>query len=156
MTKAEAARQNHQEATLLNLGFTMQEAEALRRISMTLRRWYEHECNGNIERDGDNADGAPYWSSPDLGRHRLYRIPDRERGAEKRLRAIISARNQRVISDTSEPATINGCAAKVADVSLGYYLQGDPRGAVHYIIRPGDVPEGQDVHGYYTRGICVY
>jgi hypothetical protein len=36
------------------------------------------------------------------------------------------------------------------------YVQGDPRGASLYIIRQGDVPEGQDVDSYYNRGIAVY
>lgn len=148
MTRKEAIRQTHQENVLLDLGFTRAEAESLRRISLTLHRWYEHECNGNIERDGDNADGAPYWSSPDLGRHMMYRIPDRERGAEKRLKNIIATRNGRDRAIGGPDCTRQG--------EVSYYLQGDPRGAVLYIIRPGDVPEGQDVHGYYTRGICVY
>lgn len=39
---------------------------------------------------------------------------------------------------------------------LSYYIQSDPRGASLYIIRPGDVPEGASVGGYYSRGICVY
>ena len=25
-----------------------------------------------------------------------------------------------------------------------------------YIIRPGDVPEGESAEAYYTRGVCVY
>lgn len=68
MTRKEAVRQTHQENTLMALGFTADEAAALRRISMTLHRWAEHECNGNIERDGENSDGAPYWSNPNTGR----------------------------------------------------------------------------------------
>lgn len=76
MTRREAERLTHQADTLRALGFTYDEAEALRRISMTLHRWYEHECNGNIERDGENGDGKPYWSNPDSGRHMVCRIPD--------------------------------------------------------------------------------
>lgn len=40
--------------------------------------------------------------------------------------------------------------------AVSAYVQTDPRGAALYILRPEDVPEGQDVGSYYTRGICVY
>jgi hypothetical protein len=139
MTKREAMRQTHQQNVLTELGFTPAEADALRRISLTLHRWYEHECNGTIQRDGDNGDGRPYWHSAHDGR-RIAPVADRETGAIKRLKAIIGARNDR--PDWQEDVT--------------YYLQTDPRGAVLYILRPGDVPPGADVQAYYNRGICVY
>ena len=40
--------------------------------------------------------------------------------------------------------------------TLSSYVQGDPRGAALYILRPGDVPEGASVDSYYNRGIAVY
>ncbi len=143
MTKQEAIRQTHQENALLSLGFTRDEAEALRRISMTLHRWAEHECNGAIQRDGENGDGDPFWYNTNTGR-KFGRVPDRERGAMKRLERIVSERNKRaVLPDTSKTA-------------IGYYVQGDPRGCALYILRPGDVPEGKTADGYYSRGIAVY
>jgi hypothetical protein len=36
------------------------------------------------------------------------------------------------------------------------YVQGDPRGAALYILRPGDVREGADVSSCYSNGIAVY
>jgi hypothetical protein len=147
MTRKEAIRQTHQETTLLELGFTREEAEALRRISMTLHRWFEHECNGNIQRDGDDGEGKPYWCYSGCGPNpaeRRYRIADRETGARKRLARIISARNDR------ETEAFH-CLAPVSA-----YIQTDPRGASLYIIRPGDVPDGKDVNAYYPRGICIY
>ena len=69
MNKREAERQTRQENTLLNLGFTTDEAASLRRISLTLRRWYERECGddyGCIERD--NTTGRPYMKT-DRGTH---------------------------------------------------------------------------------------
>jgi hypothetical protein len=155
MTKREAHRQTHQKNNLISLGFTADEAEALRRISMTLQRWFERECgtdSGCIERD--EATGKTYWLNSMSGRR--YPVPDRETGARKRLNAIISARNQRVISASPEQSTIHGCVDHICNVSVLPYIQGDPRGAALYIIRPGDVPEGADVNSYYTRGICVY
>ena len=153
MTRAEAERLAHQENVLMSLGFTQDEAESLRRISMTLRRWHERECgtdSGCIERGrrernpetgkrefvNDETD-APYWCS--AFSDALYRIPDRERGAQKRLLAIINAE-----------------AKRHGECRYSAYIQSDPRGAALYIIRPGDVPEGGDVSAYYSRGICVY
>lgn len=152
MTKREALRQTDQENTLRALGFSRDEAEALRRISMTLHRWHELECGDSnsygswaIERD-DNGDGPPFMV------HHHYRhgqgkdgvtrtrIPDREAGARKRLDRIISERNKRAVTAGS------------SQTALGYYIQGDPRGVALYIL----VPDGADVHSYYTRGVCVY
>jgi hypothetical protein len=139
MTKHEAIRQTAQENTLLELGFTRDEAEALRRISMTLHRWAEHECNGDIERNEDEG-GKPYRSfAANGGKHYAYRVPDREAGAQKRLLRIINARAKRT----------GAC-----DVTA--YIQGDPRGCALYILRPGDIPPGKSADGYYNRGIAVY
>lgn len=154
MNRREAERLTRQQDTLRALGFTQDEAESLRRISMTLQRWHELECgDGNgygswaIERD-DNGDGPPFMV------HHHYRhgdgndtvsktrVPDRETGAKKRLAAILKARNERKPNQ--------------ARYRLAAFIQTDPRGAALYIIRPGDVPEGGDVSACYSRGICVY
>ena len=148
MTKQEAVRQTAQENTLIDLGFTRDEAEALRRISIRLHSWYERECgNGNGAIERDETTDKPYWYNPNTGTR--YPIRDMERGAERRLKAIIAARNDRAIG------------AALADerdgqYTVSAYLQTDPRGAALYILRPGDVPDGADVQGYYNRGICIY
>jgi hypothetical protein len=130
-------------------GICFDDAVQLRRIAMTLHRWHELECgddngyasycvtrgkkqNGSFEYD-DN--GAPYIEShPHSSNKTSYaRIPDRERDALKRLGKIMS----------KYP-------------TMQAYVQGDPRGASLYIIRNGDVPEGQNVDSYYNRGIAVY
>ena len=70
-------------------GVTYQDAQALRRISMTLHRWHEMECGaygGCIERDEET--GLPYWYNPDVGTR--YRTRDMETGALKRLNAIMA------------------------------------------------------------------
>lgn len=161
MTKKEAIRQTHQEDTLRALGFTRDEAEALRRISIRLQRWFELECgDGNehgswaIER-GENGDGKPFMVHHHYlhGRGKDYTtrtpIADRETGARKRLAAILKTRNERVASfDRHEYQAAGGY--------LTTFIQTDPRGAALYILRPGDVPEGADVSAYYNRGICIY
>ena len=141
MTKAESLRRFTLERYLiLSLGFTSDEAAALRRISLTLRRWHELECgndSGAIERD--DTTGKPYWinynsrylSANDPRSRSL--VADREAGALRRLAAIM---------------------AKHAPLTT--YIQTDPRGAALYILRPGDIPDGSKVESCYTRGICVY
>jgi len=144
MNKREAARQAHQTIALQSLGFTTDEAAKLRRISMMLRRWHEKECGvvgGCIERD--EVTGRAMWRT-DTGR--LFPAYDMETGALKRLAAIIDLRN------ALQPC--NPHPEGHGDVSA--YIQGDPRGAALYIIRPGDIPPGQTVDSCYSRGICVY
>jgi hypothetical protein len=144
MTKTEAARRAHLENVLLSLGFTASEADSLRRISLTLRRWHERECgtdHGCIERD--EATNKPYWVSEwgaqwGRGMRTRHPIADRETGARKRLAAILS----RVNVERAEP--------------LSTYVQTDPRGAALYILRPGDIPAGSKADKCYSRGICVY
>jgi len=153
-TRKEAARLTAQENTLLDLGFTASEAESLRRISLTLRRWHELECgidSGCIERD--EKTGRPYW----VNYHSRYlsandprsrrRIADREAGALRRLNVILKNVNVRRFD-----ALPNGGEMKL----FRTYIQTDPRGAALYILRPGDVPAGESIESYYTRGLCVY
>lgn len=121
---------------LQKCGISEDDARALRRISMTLRRWYEHECNGTIQRDEETK--IPYWYTTEntywqKSGKRLFRTPDREAGALRRLKTIMARYP-----------------------TLDYYLQGDPRGCALYVLRPGDVPAGADKGSYYPRGIAVY
>lgn len=142
---------------LIRAGISHDDAIALRRISMTLHRWHELECgDGNdyaswtITRghktvnmvDGKKVRGFVHHDNgkPFLERHihteitaRYEPIADREAGAKRRLAAIM----------TRYP-------------SLRAYIQTDPRGSALYILRPGDVPEGEDTSAYYSRGIAVY
>ena len=148
MNRREAERLTRQQDTLRALGFTRDEAESLRRISMTLRRWHELECgdgNGCIERDEQT--GKAYWRSSMSDRR--WPIPDRETGAQKRLAAILEARNARAYVQGTDYYGLRRD-------ELESYIQGDPRGAALYILRPGDVPQGQSADSYYSRGICVY
>ena len=130
------SKPNHEIMRRINalgfIGVEYEDAKALRRISMALHAWHEHECNGAIQRDGDRGDRKPFWHSTYDGR-KICPAPDRERGALKRLAAIMARYP-----------------------SLSAYVQGDPRGCALYVLRPGDVPEGKDADCYYSRGIAVY
>jgi hypothetical protein len=149
MTKHEAEQRQRTYTQLMAAGFTFEECEKMRRISLTLRRWFELECgNGSdhadwaIERDA-NGEGRPFMVTHYYPRNgtpaRTTRSPiaDRETGARKRLAEVINERNKR------------------APGKVETYIQGDPRGAALYILRPGDLPEGSDPSQYYNRGLCL-
>lgn len=127
---------------VISCGISVDDAKALRRISMTLRRWHEAECGDSSDRvssviERDEKSGKPFrvvWYHNRLDPKPFrYPVADRERGALKRLAGIM---------------------ARYPD--LKPYVQGDPRGCALYILRPGGVPAGKDVDAYYSRGIAVY
>lgn len=112
MTKREKQRIFELQSKLAELGFDYHETEALRRISMTLSRWAEHECNGDIETDDDGKayrvnQGGP-WNGWKVTR---YRVPNREAGAKRRLAKILA----------NHP-------------DFTYYHQTDPRGVALYLV----------------------
>src|SRR5882672_2636131 len=134
-------------------GFSWDDATALRRISMTLHAWVELECGNahnweawSIVRGRKEVNSAGYVQfvydddgKPFIERHNhrtskaTYEfIPDREKGALKRLKAIM-----------------------VRYPEFEAYHQTDCRGAALSIVRKSDIPEGQTVDAYYTRGIVV-
>lgn len=90
-------------------------ARSLRRIALTLHRWFEQECgDGNeyaswaIERDEQT--GKPYRCVyPHTGTMRRYPIPDREKGAIRRLTRLAK------------------------QYGFYFYIQPDPRGYPLYI-----------------------
>lgn len=172
MTRKEAERLTRQANQLRALGFTADEAEALRRISLTLHRWHELECGDSnaygswaIERD-ENGDGPPFMVRHHYahghGKDRTTRTPiaDRERGAMRRLEAIVKARNMRQLRALSDEDSQHRRASAEAEEralkDVAAYVQTDPRGCALYILRPGDVPSGGDPSAYYSRGIAVY
>lgn len=140
---------------LRETGISFVDACDLRRIAMTLHRWYELECgDGNdhgswsierVEEGWENENSvereAKNYSQPYLVHHShqapyrvtRHRIPDREKGAHKRLAKIMERYP-----------------------TLRAYLQTDPRGSSLYILRPNDVPPGADVESCYNRGVAVY
>lgn len=124
---------------LKSAGISEADSFALRRVAMTLHRWHELECgDGNayaswgIERD-EQTDKPYLVTHPHTGKSRRSPVADREKGALKRLAAIMERYPDRI-----------------------GYVQGDPRGAALYIVSSSDVPLGADVDAYYSRGIAVY
>lgn len=120
------------------LGFDYVETSNLLRIEKTLHRWHELECGtdaGSIERD--EATEKPYYRRQWQGRDgkwndKKYPYPDKEKGALKRLSAIM----------TNHPDLVS-------------YQQGDPRGCALYILSKKDIREGEHINAIYSRGLSV-
>ena len=112
-----------------NINLDLSDCNLLRRAELTLQKWGEGECgDGNdycswsIERDEQT--GKPYMVYyPHSGPSRRYAIPDREKGALKRIATL--------------------CKAK----GLHYYHQTDPRGCSLYVDKE-PIPENN-----YTRAV---
>jgi hypothetical protein len=118
---------------LQQLGISYEDANALRRISMTLRSWFERECgtdNGCIERDEET--GKTYWLNALTGRR--WPVPDRETGARRRLVDLMSPHRRRLVA----------------------YIQTDCRGVALYILRKSQVKRGESIDSIYNRGVAVY
>jgi hypothetical protein len=140
---------------LVKAGISLNDATALRRISMTLNHWFALECGdgnshgswaivrGHKAKDSFEHDdgGTPYMEhhhyfhgrGTDYTSH--YRIADREQGARKRLAKIM--------------ARYPGFQA---------YIQGDPRGTALYVLTPYHLERysGQPIDSIYNHGIPVY
>jgi hypothetical protein len=117
---------------LVAAGIDINDAIALRRISMTLGRWHERLCGdiyGYVDRD--EATGKTYWYSNMTDQR--FRVLDRESGARKRLAKIMEKYPQFVA-----------------------YIQGDPTGCALYITPTDRLRPGQDISSYYNSvGIAV-
>ena len=125
-------------------GISYEHANALRRISMTLSRWGELECGDGNEHGSWAIERDESTEVPYMVHHRYMhgqgkdtvhrtRIADREKGALKRLQAIMS---------------------KYPDL-LAYH-QTDPRGCAVYVLRKDDVLVGSSIDSVYNRGVAVY
>lgn len=150
---------------LQSLGFTYDEAAALRRIEMTLRRWFELECGtdrGHIEREGGTDDGRPMfhrqgwhlgntWYQP-----KPCPIADREAGARRRLAAIVKARNQREHNFATANRLQNYRPSEITEADpLIAYVQTDPRGCSLYLLKRSDIRPGEEIGSIYNRGLAV-
>ena len=125
-------------------GISYEHANALRRISMTLSRWGELECGDGNEHGSWAIERDESTEVPYMVHHRYMhghgkdtvhriRIADREKGALKRLQAIVAQYPEFVA-----------------------YHQTDPRGCAVFLVRKSDVPEGTNIDSVYSRGIAVY
>ncbi len=118
-------------ARLATLGISAADIDALFRISATLRTWFTHECNGDIQRN--ESDGIPHWVTFNryTNGYDKFRTADREKGARRRLEAIMANYPE-----------------------LTAYIQTDPRGCSLYILSAVDLGTS-DIHQVYYRGVAV-
>ena len=110
------------------LGIEFDDVCNFRRDSMTLRRWFERECGDSnnfaswaVERDPET--GIPYLVTY-TGKERRHRIPDREKGARKRI------------------------AERCERLGLKYYIQTDCRGLALYLSREEINGQNYNSNGY--------
>ena len=121
---------NAQAERLAPFGITWDDAAQLRRIAQVLDRWHVLECGDEHGRaiERDDVTGRPFITfDTGNGKRGRYSTADRERGALRRLDAIM---------------------AKYPHVRA--YVQGDPRGCPLYIL-PQDVDDDM-----YHRGVAVF
>jgi len=123
------------------LGFTTIETETLLKAERALHRWHELSCGtGNdrmtvsVERDetGKPFRRVQYMGADGKWIDRREPCRDTEKAACKRIESVMEGKT-----------------------GLSAFIQGDPRGCALYILRQGDVPEGESADSYYSRGIAV-
>ena len=152
---------------ITGLGVSLDDALALRRISMTLQRWFEQEC-------GDSNDYASWCiTRGHKPKREHYRDPETQRSMwrdvgefqhaddgkpyiERHIHSENKARYESIPDrETGALKRLNKIMAQYP--ALGSYVQGDPRGASLYIVRHADVPEfGSNPDSYYSRGVAVH
>ena len=122
-----------------DLGFSYEETETLRRAELTLHRWHELECGNSNDYGTSYALTRDEAGKPFMeyhfgdGRTCKTAYPDKEKGALRRIAEVLKGKEN----------------------IAGYYQQTDPRGCALYIIRKGDIPEGERAECFYSRGIAV-
>ena len=152
---------------LANAGFSTDDAYALRRISMTLHRWHELECgDGNdygswaIVRGHKGREPGPVTAEHSGGFRATF---DHDDEGEPYLEHhhYMHGRGKDSVSYTKLADKERGALKRLAKIMARYpgfasYVQGDPRGCALYIMRPGDVREGDTLDSCYNRGIAVH
>lgn len=141
MTKMERiARFYH---SMTNLGFSAEEIQTLRRVELTLHRWAEKVCNGEIEynEEAKKVYSVSWRHLPLSGESKIaWEIPNREAHALKRLEHVMAHHKD-----------------------LWYYHQTDPRGCSLWIGKYSDLPPlsadcntmNETIKKFYTRGRAV-
>lgn len=139
-TTTKAERISRFFTSMAALGFSTDEAVALRRIEMTLHRWYEQECGDSNEYaswsiERDETTGKPFRVVyPHNGtKTRREPIADREAGAKRRLQSIASRHQHGVM----------------------FYIQTDPRGCALYVARRSELNDPMTDSNYSSRGTAV-
>ena len=143
------------------------DAESLRRISMTLRRWFALECGDSntygswaIVR-GAYVTNAGFDPAIEGSKRRLFQHDDDGKPFLEHHH-YAHGRGKDSVSYSPMADREAGARKRLASILARYpglqaYIQTDPRGCALYILPPGAVKEGEDVSSVYSsRGIAVY
>ena len=112
-------------------GMNLRDVDTLIRAERTLSRIGTDYCNGTLQRDESDGKVYRHYGNGTFGPFWPVKVADREAGALKRIDKICKA------------------------ASVTYYHQGDPRGCSLYIIRPGDIRDGQKIDCCYSNGVSI-
>jgi len=121
-------------------GFTYDETTALLKAERALRKWGELACgtgvgNRSVHVFRDES-GKPF-----------YRVQYFHAG---KWRESIQPKR-----DTEKLALAKVDAIMANKPGFRAYHQTDPRGCALYVMRPGDIEPGENVHALYNRGIAL-
>ena len=143
MTNREQQEKQWMLDSLMRAGIAPEDLQPLRRISMTLRRWFELECGTgtdtvSVSIERDEQTDKPFCRTQYMGAgnkwiDRRFPVADREKGALKRLDVFRAKYPQ-----------------------LVFYVQGDPRGCALYAVPVASIRECEAVDSIYNRGIAIY
>jgi hypothetical protein len=143
MTKREQQERQWILDSLQRAGIESEDLQPLRRISMTLRRWFELECGTgtdtvSVSIERDEVTDKPYQRTQYMGAgnkwmDKRYPVADREKGALKRLDVF-----------------------RAKYPALVFYVQGDPRGCALYAVPVSSIHKGERIDSIYNRGIAIY
>ena len=152
------------------------DAESLRRISMTLRKWFELEC-GNSNDTQSWAIVRGNWVNNVGACKILHRHKTRDSVFEHDDDGtpFIESHVNHWRRDGTTGQQVNTCTThyhglddreagarrRLAKILANYpgltaYVQGDPRGCALYIIKSDDIPAGASIDSCYSRGLAVY
>jgi hypothetical protein len=121
-------------------GFTHGETFQLLKAERALRKWGELECG-----TGDGNRSVHVFR--DKSGKPFYRVQYFHAG---QWRESIQPKR-----DTEKAALAKVDAIMARKTGFRAYHQTDPRGCALYIIRPGDIEAGENVHALYNRGIAL-
>lgn len=129
--------------SLRRAGIEKEDLQPLRRISMTLHRWFELECGTGNDRVTESVERneetdkpfkrIQYMGAGNKWVDKRYPIADKEKGAIKRLDVL-----------------------RAKYPALVFYVQGDPRGCALYAVPVSSIREGENVDSIYNRGIAIF
>lgn len=139
-TNTKKARLIHLSTALTDLGFTSNEIAALLSVERGLSRWHELECGTGNDRVSMSVERDENTNKP------FKRVQYQTRSGWV---------DRKTVCRDMEKAYLSRLSRIMDGKTVRAYVQGDPRGCALYILRPGDVPQGADVHSYYSRGIAV-